>query len=177
VTHFEIPGGSFSRWAAPRRRPSDCAALSLPESPMSWCIWPLRIFATRIALATVSAGRFWASGPLDIKRVGYAPVLFLKLLLGGVLIVAAAADELQKERPKMELRKFTYVQPVRPARRLRLPITVSRSARRRTRFCCRMRNGTNSSGSSRLASSARSDARSDFKLSHYLRIASHVRSG
>jgi hypothetical protein len=43
-------GLSLSRRAAPPFLPSDCAALSLPESPMSSSTSPVKILATRIAL-------------------------------------------------------------------------------------------------------------------------------
>src|SRR5207248_975173 len=60
-------GDCLSRRAAPPLRPIDCAALSLPSSaPVSSSTSPVRILATRIALATVSAGRFWPCGPLGI---------------------------------------------------------------------------------------------------------------
>src|ERR1700693_1745079 len=65
---LRFSGVNLSRRAAPPFRPSAWAPLSLPESPVSSSISPVRILATRTALATVSAGRFWPCGPLGIER-------------------------------------------------------------------------------------------------------------
>jgi hypothetical protein len=65
VDEFRFAIRSQFREAEPRGLPhiEIWAALSLPESPMSSSMSPVRILATRIALATVSAGRFWPCGP------------------------------------------------------------------------------------------------------------------
>lgn len=71
-------GDNFSRRAASPPRPSDWAAASLPNSPKSSSASPVKILATRIALATVPTGHFWPCDPfgtasplskLNAKRV------------------------------------------------------------------------------------------------------------